>query len=189
MVDGAPCPLRRLHNKTLQEITPGDKFSHWTVLYELPKVGASLRYYMCRCDCGKEVPVYRGSLLRKRSSQCLKCAGRAGRQNVEISAFKNFLRHVKRTKWKQNLSFRQFKKLWRQTTCHYCGIAIQHPELGSKITACYIDRKDSTKGYTPSNVVTCCPLCNKTKNNTFTYDEYMKLAPALTQIQYERRRH
>ena len=52
--------------------------------------------------------------------------------------------------------------LWGKP-CHYCGCEI-------KVTG--LDRKDSSKGYTPDNVVPCCWSCNS-KKGTKPYEEFM----------------
>jgi hypothetical protein len=73
------------------------------------------------------------------------------------------------------------KQVWRLTssTCYYCGA---EPTLVSKPTGrkyqqhvewgVYhyngIDRVDNTKGYTQSNVVTCCVYCNRAKLDSST---------------------
>lgn len=50
------------------------------------------------------------------------------------------------------LSYKQFEKLF-SSACFYCGSLIK---IG-------IDRKDSSKGYTPKNSVSCCFPCNRLK--------------------------
>ena len=39
-----------------------------------------------------------------------------------------------------------------------------------------IDRKDSNKGYSADNCVSCCFLCNKLKSNFFTEKEFIEIA-------------
>lgn len=61
------------------------------------------------------------------------------------------------------------KKLFNQLVkkpCTYCGIHIPGHNLG-------LDRVDSSIGYLPNNVVTCCPRCNFAKNHQ-TVDEFME---------------
>lgn len=54
-------------------------------------------------------------------------------------------------------------KLWGEP-CHYCGVDIEVTGL---------DRKDSSKGYTPDNVVPCCRNCN-TKKSTKLYKQFLE---------------
>jgi len=60
----SPQSPKRLGTKTLSkmkriEINPGDRFGSLTVLYELPRrfkpSGQSMRSFLLKCDCGKEV--------------------------------------------------------------------------------------------------------------------------------------
>lgn len=46
-------------------------------------------------------------------------------------------------------------KFWKKP-CHYCGYAIF--TIG-------LDRIDNSDGYRIGNVVSCCSLCNRSKNN------------------------
>ena len=48
--------------------------------------------------------------------------------------------------------------------CHYCNGSINP-------TGHALDRKDSSKGYFFSNVVTCCYSCNKIKSDLLTFEE------------------
>lgn len=45
------------------------RFGKLTVLHELEKVKYS-RYWLCRCDCGKETRVLQGNLRRGLSNSC-----------------------------------------------------------------------------------------------------------------------
>jgi hypothetical protein len=50
--------------------------------------------------------------------------------------------------------------------CYYCDVAPKHIKTGYKTRFVYngLDRVDNTKGYTVSNVVPCCRMCNVAKN-------------------------
>jgi len=54
-------------------------------------------------------------------------------------------------------------KLWGEP-CHYCGVDIEVTGL---------DRKDSSKGYTPDNVVPCCWDCNRIKKDK-PYEQFLE---------------
>lgn len=54
-------------------------------------------------------------------------------------------------------------KLWGEP-CHYCGVDIEVTGL---------DRKDTSKGYTPDNVVPCCWDCNRIKKDK-PYEQFLE---------------
>jgi len=63
--------------------------------------------------------------------------------------------------------------------CHYCKGVLNSTGIG-------LDRKDNFIGYTSDNVVPYCRQCNMVKNDFFTYDEMMLLAPVLEEIRKAR---
>ncbi len=66
-----------------------------------------------------------------------------------------------------SLSFEKFSQL-RNMSCYYCKGVL--PEAGGGI-----DRRDNSEGYTDSNSVSCCEICNKTKNKFLTEAEMLNL--------------
>lgn len=52
-----------------REIKVGEKFGDWEVIAEA-KPRVLNEYWLCRCKCGKEKEVFRGSLLNHRSKSC-----------------------------------------------------------------------------------------------------------------------
>lgn len=80
--------------------------------------------------------------------------------------FKHGMRSAQTRNIVWNLSFAEFKILIKQT-CYYCQNNLgKHIHSGSGL-----DRIDNTKGYTIDNVLPCCGICNKTRNNFFTVEE------------------
>lgn len=69
--------------------------------------------------------------------------------------------------------------------CTYCNSVIN---WNTKNNDRYnLDRMDNSKGYTKDNLTVCCWICNNTKSNRFTHEEFIKLKPILTNIMKERR--
>ena len=66
--------------KTKEEIKIGDTFNHWTVIAEALSRALN-HYYVCRCVCGEEREVFRGSLLGGRSKSC-GCKNRGKRKKL-----------------------------------------------------------------------------------------------------------
>lgn len=65
--------------------------------------------------------------------------------------------------------------------CSYCKVPLDG-ETGTSL-----DRIDNDKGYTLSNVVACCGLCNITRNRLYSHSEFLKyIAPAIRAVRNER---
>jgi hypothetical protein len=103
------------------------------------------------------------------------------RLNDRIQARKpqNRFEKSRRTAFKRNylweLTFEQWLVLVDKVNCHYCCGPLEAAGSG-------LDRKDNTKGYILDNVVPCCKSCNIIKGDRFSYEQMMKLSPALKQI-------
>ena len=75
---------RRVRGGVMAVLKPGDRFARLIVLEVLPKDprARSERYYLCRCDCGREKAI-RGSNLRP--GQTSGCGCGRGRRRVRIA--------------------------------------------------------------------------------------------------------
>ena len=84
--------------------------------------------------------------------------------------FYTYKRNSKIKRIEFNLSINLFKKI-TSSRCIYCGKTptniVKDNIKGNMSSYQYngIDRVDNTLGYTTSNCVPCCKLCNYTKNN------------------------
>jgi hypothetical protein len=58
------------------------------------------------------------------------------------------------------ISFAEYCEITSKSGCEYCGVAV--------VSGGGLDRLDASLGYTPSNVVVCCSICNITKNDIYT---------------------
>lgn len=57
----------------------------------------------------------------------------------------------------------------------------------NKCKTCDYDRIDNTKGHTKDNCVTCCKLCNTTRMDNYTHEEFLKyIAPAIVALRKSR---
>ena len=71
--------------------------------------------------------------------------------------------------------------------CEYCGLKeVEVREVGLKtqtghsLAALGIDRIDSSRGYSPDNIVFCCFACNKAKGDVFSHDEMKEIGKSIS---------
>lgn len=78
-----------------------------------------------------------------------------------------------------DLTFDQYTFL-KLNDCHYCGtpkLLLSHycDAMGLKTPWMSLDRKNNKKGYTLDNVVCACFVCNRIKNNFFSYEDMVEI--------------
>lgn len=115
------------------------------------------------CDCGKEKVVSSDNLRSGKSRSCgclrIEVACRqlgvepTGRPPVPHRIFDKYRYNARQRGLVWGLTFEQVEAVISQP-CHYCG---------AKEGYNGIDRKDSSVGYFPENVVPCCKSCNRIK--------------------------
>lgn len=153
----------------------GKKFGKLTVI-GLTKSDQGHIRWACKCDCGKALMV-RASHLKRREVESCGCMsgvrskkwgnGESEKRHAYSSckgrAVKGFL------SWE--LTYEEFLKL-ASLPCYYCGSPPSNvmkgywtKEEGEDFIYQGIDRADNDRGYTTSNCVPCCIVCNKAKSN------------------------
>lgn len=170
----------------LKDLT-GKTFGRLTVIERAGSGAGGQAMWLCQCSCNKQT-VVRGQHLRNGNTKSCGClhtdtvglpAGEAG--------FNKLLRRYKAEGDKRGFSFDLTDDEARALftgDCAYCGR--QPSQLnysGSKKAGrCFtyngIDRVDSTIGYIPGNVVSCCGRCNSAKSD-MTRDEFIELVRAI----------
>jgi hypothetical protein len=131
---------------------------------------------VCKCDCGEEV-VTRIDMAN--SCGCLQreAASRMGKEHggwkllpEGEAAFRFLLREYEHQAVDRHLEFHLTPEQFRALTknpCAYCGVrefsVVNRPELNGPYRYNGVDRVDSLKGYTASNTVSCCSVCNRAK--------------------------
>jgi hypothetical protein len=145
------------------------------------RVGTELNLF----SIAKEVGVARGSVQRVCESANLGEMGRRGkwqkgcpqppylRQKKKLSSQEAAIRIMYRA-YRQaadrrgldfNLSLEQFSFLV-QSPCHYCGLPSRSIVLTGNVAEINgVDRVDSNLGYSESNCVPCCKMCNYAKRD------------------------
>ena len=101
---------------------------------------------------------------RRGCKLCSRISNRKYRKNHPDKTIRNMFTtlkvHARRRGLSVGLSFEIFCSIHKKT-CIYCGGVLPKKGYG-------IDRKDSTKGYTRSNSVPCCSICNRAKSDMST---------------------
>jgi len=178
----------------------GQKFGKYTVLGIGPKLGRNVQW-ICVCECGTLRPVLAMSLLAGRSKSC-GCTKRLGNITTYRLLMKTYKDGAKVRHINFSLTEERFIELVN-SPCHYCKAKSSrelNPYLyqSGNLTQCAIihnidlkyietlnilfngiDRKDNAIGYTESNSVACCKICNRAKMD-MTYEDFMSWIRNLT---------
>jgi hypothetical protein len=131
------------------------------------------RLYRCKCDCGSECVQPSRNLRDKTGTQSCGCLAKEKgliKLPTGESAFNSLLSNYKLSAKRRHIEFKLTKEEFRTLTlqpCHYCGAQPGQTYKPRRSNGEYvysgIDRQNSTKGYTTSNCVSCCGICNKMK--------------------------
>ena len=158
-----------IRNRMFDDLT-GNKFGKLTVSQRLCAINGH-SFYSCKCDCGSKIDLFGFQLKHTKINSC-GCAGKKHCcpeftvEKVQNSIFGLAKLSSKRRSLSFSLSFPEFISLCEQP-CHYCGLPpdrlIQIDKHGNGWVHGGIDRKDSSMGYVPGNVVPCCETCNVMK--------------------------
>lgn len=134
---------------------------------------------LCLCDCGKECPAFNEDL---RSGNKVTCGCRIDLKNPDsewIRVFHSVKSSAKSRNLEMGLSLLQVKHLCTMP-CFYCGLrqsnSTMPPKRGrdSRTSLMYngIDQVVPCGGYRPGNVLPCCSICNRAKDNQ-SLDEFL----------------
>lgn len=82
-----------------------------------------------------------------------------------------------RSGYENDLDEQWFRDNITSKPCCYCGTTAE--PIGS-------DRLNNDKGHTRENVVPCCKICNKVRNNIFTHEEMKLLGRTISKIKADR---
>jgi hypothetical protein len=131
--------------------------------------------WKCKRSCGKTSyhPIHRVKNRSIRSCGCLRKT-----KNIEKSGLNALYTMYKYNATKRGYCFDLNKKEFRtfiKSNCHYCNAQPRNmTRKGFFIEANGIDRKENNIGYNIKNCVTCCTICNQSKN-TNSYSEFLDL--------------
>lgn len=180
----------------------GEIFGRLKVIAQAPSKNGRT-YWVCECSCTTPpticiVGAHQLRSGRTRSCGCLR--SEAAKKRVAALGTGNTLpdgeasfnllyatyRNLAKTRGLEfSLTKEDFKKL-TSGDCFYCGIEPKQIYRGSSCKTYYtyngVDRQINGKGYTLSNCVSCCGVCNDMKR-TRTVDQFLAACLAVTKFQ------
>jgi len=167
--------------KDLEIIEIGSRVGQVTILKELEirnKNGS--KYFLCKCDCGKEIKTTATRLRIKHKSSakystiescgCLRSERRlsGGKNppglNIINKLVSDYITGAKHRGYSNTLTWDEHVYLFKQN-CYYCNLPPSNILKAYNSSYIYsgIDRIDNTIGYTIDNVVSSCKKCNIAK--------------------------
>lgn len=152
----------------------GRKFNKLTVVGRADKNEEGV-WWECICDCGKTTFAPSKRLVSGGTTSC-GCARRKENRRlvIERRLFTVFRVQSKRREKKVGISFKNFSEIINKN-CFYCDSEPSNVFVhvtGETYKYSGIDRIDNKIGYIKHNVVPCCKICNKAKNE-MTTDEFL----------------
>ena len=167
------------------KIEVGQKYNRLTVLEKLGYDKHNNRMYKCLCDCGNEI-VLRGTAFTSGNTKSCGCLSKEVKKARRLPDNRGVINHIilqykrhardRNLSW--NLTYEQVEKII-QEPCFYCGTEKSNHKVTKNCKEGYdhngIDRIDSSVGYEPNNVVSCCKICNYAKSN-LTKDDFINWA-------------
>ena len=136
--------------------------------------------WLCKCECGTIKPVDGPGLrhglikscgcsiyIRPYESLYNYCMFHANREHPELL---------------HTLTFEEFVEFTASPFCHYCGEAVVFVVRninGARAIRYNLDRKNNAEGYCKPNLVVCCKVCNYTKGNRFTYEQFIEIGKVI----------
>lgn len=168
----------------------GRQFNRWTVLARMPGRRGKDQAWLCRCACGTEKAVLAHNMKTGVSKSC----GCYAREFASSNGKKGGSRPLPGNTGSRNALLCRTKAQARNrglvfaltseeafalyaANCFYCEAAPAQKCIGWRSARTLpfiyngIDRIDSTQGYLPGNVVSCCGKCNQAKND-FTLAQF-----------------
>lgn len=162
--------------------------------------GRTKPIWLCVCDCGNlvKLPGERIHTGHTKSCGCLnkdvareRCIKRNRKGfpsktiNPEDALFKKYQKSAKKRKHSWELSKEIFKKLIL-SNCQYCGTGPSnvYKTINNLNSFLYngIDRVNNLEGYTLTNSISCCKICNMAKGK-LTIEEFLQWVKTISTYQ------
>lgn len=151
-------------------IVAGMRVGKWLIVGETPprldRNGKPKRQVTARCECGIVKTVLLSTIRCGESLSC-GCGKWSNEDNPALkSIWSRYLNRAEERKLQVEITVEQAKEIF-QRRCFYCGaepFAIAR-RRGKSFKYNGIDRYNNDIGYTPSNCVPCCKVCNCAKSS------------------------
>jgi len=130
--------------------------------------------YNCHFPGCDKLIYIRQSHLRYSTGRCKKHAYNG---KPFEAAYGGLKRNAKDRRLQFNLTYRDYLNFAKIDNCHYCNDYIPwkpYNQHGKNNPAYFLDRLDSSKGYTKENCVVCCTTCNMAKRS-MTKDNFIEM--------------
>jgi hypothetical protein len=164
----------------------GQKFGFLTAIKQVGtfrgKFGKSTQrraIWLFHCDCGNSIERVL-TFVKKRLRASCGCKREATIESATKTFMNEYSVSAEVRGYEFSIPYEDFKILVNKK-CHYCKASPRTRNLSYKNFKPNfngIDRKSNVIGYTVSNCVPCCTVCNRMKG-TLSYEEFMK---QITQI-------
>jgi hypothetical protein len=164
----------------------GQTFGRWTALRLSEERGKGTgggrvkAMWICRCQCGTEKAINSSSLVtgNSQSCGCLKSERMTEYNTVRVvptmqadekfitEKYGSYMASAQKRHHDWQLTREEALALFK-SDCAYCGKPPSNTFRRGNVAVPYngIDRVNNDKGYMADNVVACCKICNKAKNN------------------------
>lgn len=148
--------------------------------------GISTKYWYFKCFLCDNVIKAKADYIKKATGLCKACTQR----KKPFESIYNSVKYEANGRAIQFLiSFEEFLDFTMVKNCHYCDGKIEwkcYRDTRTTTFKYFLDRKDSKIGYVKNNIVVCCSLCNYTKSDKFSYQEFLLFGPILAKIRENR---
>ncbi len=175
------CETKRLRSEALTNDLTGKTFGRLTVLGRDGAGGRIRVYWKVKCSCplgtvksisGKHLT--EGKII---GCGCMQKIRRASMVKPFMSLYNALKGTTKRRRGVEiSLTFEEFLEFTKIPNCHYCNRVLHWPDrmVHGEPFGHNLDRKDNNLGYSKTNCVTCCGVCNKSRGDRFTYEEWLE---------------
>jgi 5-methylcytosine-specific restriction endonuclease McrA len=150
-------------------------FGKWSVLELIGHDIHGKVLWKCKCECGTIKNQYSYTLTSGGTKSC-------GCLKYELikpyeAVYNSLKRAAKLRKITCDITYEEFLNYVKTGKCFYCLEPVMYAKYRKNnkkqpYSGYYLDRKNSSLGYTKKNCVVCCQRCNKGKSNLFNFSEW-----------------